>query len=85
MGRWPEAEREYRQVLNKAPNDVEILMGLADVALWQARPSEALQYPEQAKSSHPRTQTSLRSRRGIRCALGYWIEEGFVIWCSLIL
>ena len=41
-GRWPEAEAEYRRVLEKAPSDTETMAGLADVILWQGKLDEAL-------------------------------------------
>jgi tetratricopeptide (TPR) repeat protein len=52
-GRWQEAESEYQQVLNKFPNDVDVLTGLSDVLLWQQRYSEALAVLEQARSAAP--------------------------------
>jgi len=42
QGHWAAAEREYRQVLEPFPNDIEILCGLADVLLWQGKAREAL-------------------------------------------
>ena len=41
-GRWSEGEAEYRLVLDKVPNDTEILTGLSDVLLWQKKYTEAL-------------------------------------------
>ncbi len=52
-GHWQEAETEYRLVLNKFPNDVDVLSGLADVLLWQQKYSEALAVLEQARSDAP--------------------------------
>ena len=49
-GHWQEAETEYQLVLNKFPNDVDVLTGLADVLLWQQKYSEALAVLEQARS-----------------------------------
>jgi tetratricopeptide (TPR) repeat protein len=52
-GHWPEAETEYRLVLDKFPNDVDVLTGLADVLLWQQKYSEALAVLEEARSAAP--------------------------------
>jgi hypothetical protein len=41
MGRWPEAERDYRRVLERAPKDVDILVGLGRTLRAQDRPAEA--------------------------------------------
>jgi tetratricopeptide (TPR) repeat protein len=48
-GCWSEGETEYRLVLDKVPNDTEILTGLSDVLLWQKRYTEALQTLDQAR------------------------------------
>jgi tetratricopeptide (TPR) repeat protein len=48
-----EAEIEYRLVLDKFPNDVDVLTGLADVLLWQQKYSEALAVLEKARSAAP--------------------------------
>jgi tetratricopeptide (TPR) repeat protein len=50
---WQEAGTEYRLVLNKFPNDVDVLVGLADVLLWQQKYSEALAVLEEARSAAP--------------------------------
>jgi len=52
-GHWQDAETEYQLVLNKFPNDVDVLTGLADVLLWQQQYSEALAVLEQARSAAP--------------------------------
>ena len=52
-GHWPQAEIEYRLVLDKFPNDVDVLTGLADVLLWQQKYSEALAVLEKARSAAP--------------------------------
>jgi tetratricopeptide (TPR) repeat protein len=52
-GRWPEAEAEYHLVLDKFPNDEDVLVGLADVLLWQQKYSEALAVLEEARSAAP--------------------------------
>jgi tetratricopeptide (TPR) repeat protein len=53
-GHWQEAETEYHIVLDKFPNDVDVLIGLADVLLWQQKYSEALEILEDARSATPK-------------------------------
>ena len=53
INRWPEAEAEYRLVLDKFPADVDVLTGLADVLLWQQKYSEALSALETARHVAP--------------------------------
>jgi tetratricopeptide (TPR) repeat protein len=48
-GRFAEAEAEYRYVLQKAPTDLDILVGLADVLLWREQPQKALDILDQAR------------------------------------
>ncbi len=50
---WQEAEIEYHLVLDKFPNDVDVLTGLADVLLWQQKYSEALAVLEEARRADP--------------------------------
>jgi YaiO family outer membrane protein len=52
-GDWPEAEREYREVLNRVPGDAEILTGLADVLIWQQKGEEALAVLDRALAISP--------------------------------
>ena len=47
-GRWSEGEGEYQFVLEKVPNDTEILIALADVLLWQKKYGESLQVLDRA-------------------------------------
>jgi len=53
-GHYQEAEFEYHFVLDKFPNDVDVLIGLADVLLWQKKYSEALEVLEVARSATPK-------------------------------
>ena len=53
-GHGREAEIEYHFVLDKFPNDVDVLVGLADVLLWQKKYSEALEVLEVARSAAPK-------------------------------
>lgn len=52
-GRWSEAEKEYRAALVGAPQDVELLLSLADVVYWQGRAAEALTLLAQAVAAAP--------------------------------
>lgn len=50
-GRWSDAESEYRMVLSAAPNDADVLLGLADVLIWQKKPDEALTILDRAEQN----------------------------------
>lgn len=69
-GRWPEGEKEYKVVLEKFPNDVDILMGLSDVLLWQQKYSEALQVLNHAKEISPNDPEVLKRLARILTLLG---------------
>jgi tetratricopeptide (TPR) repeat protein len=60
---WPEAETEYRRVLEKAPSDTEVMAGLADVLVWQGKLEEALGVLDRARAILP-LQTFILDRRG---------------------
>jgi len=62
QGRWGEAESEYRRVLEHAPNDTDILCGLADVLLWRGELDDALSVTDRARDLAP-SQTSILLRR----------------------
>ena len=53
QGHWAAAESEYRQVLERFPDDTEILCGLADVLLWQGKTNEALGVIDHAREIGP--------------------------------
>lgn len=61
--RHAEAETEYRFVLSQKPNDVDMLLGLADVLHWDGKDSEALQILDQAQAL-ALGQTDILVRRG---------------------
>jgi tetratricopeptide (TPR) repeat protein len=46
--RWNESEIEYQSVLQSAPHDTDILVGLADLLSWQGRRAEAIVLLDQA-------------------------------------
>jgi len=50
-GSWQEAETEYQLVLEAFPNDEDVLIGLADVLLWQQKYSQALAALDRARSA----------------------------------
>jgi tetratricopeptide (TPR) repeat protein len=62
-GRRTEAEQDYRTVLASAPNDTDILQGLADVLLAEQRNDEALGLLDKARNLLP-TSAEVHVRRG---------------------
>ena len=69
-GRWSQGEAEYRFVLDKVPNDTEMLTGLSDVLLWQQKYSEALQTLDQARNISPSDPEILSRRARVLALLG---------------
>jgi tetratricopeptide (TPR) repeat protein len=69
QGQWSSAEAEFRLVLDKAPNDIEILGGLADVLLWQEKLAEALDTIDRARTLAPTDPEVLLRRARILRAL----------------
>ena len=61
--RHAEAALEYRFVLSQRPDDVDMLLGLADVLHWDGKDSEALAVLNQAQSLAP-DRPELLVRRG---------------------
>ncbi len=70
QGRWSEGEAEYRLVLDKVPDDTEILTGLSDVLLWQKKYTEALQTLDQARKISPSDPEILSRRARVLALLG---------------
>ncbi len=62
-GRREESEREYRALLDAAPNDTDILQGLADVLMAQQRYDEAMALITRARDLLPRS-AEVHVRRG---------------------
>jgi len=74
--RWNESEIEYQAVLQSAPHDRDILVGLADLLTWQGRGSEAIVYLDQA-SVVDAGRNDVQLRRGrLLHALGRRAEAG---------
>jgi tetratricopeptide (TPR) repeat protein len=67
-GRWSDGEAEFRLVLDKFPNDAEVLTALADVLLWQKNYPEALATLDQARKLSP-SDPEILSRRARVLAL----------------
>jgi tetratricopeptide (TPR) repeat protein len=72
--RWSEGEAEYKLVLEKVPNDTEILTGLSDVLLWQKKYTEALQTLDEARSISPSDPEILSRRARVLALLGRALE-----------
>ncbi len=64
-GQFAAAEAEYRSVLAQAPNDTDILCGLADVLLWQEKSKDALGVIDHARQLDPTQPEILRRRARI--------------------
>jgi tetratricopeptide (TPR) repeat protein len=74
--RWNESEIEYQAVLQSAPHDTDILVGLADLLSWQGRRAEAIAYLNQA-SVLDAGRNDVHLRRGrLLHALGRQAEAG---------
>src|SRR6202167_4454750 len=69
-GRWPEGEAEYKLVLDKVPDDTDILTGLSDVLLWQKKYTEALQTLDRARKISPSDPEILSRRARVLSLLG---------------
>jgi tetratricopeptide (TPR) repeat protein len=76
-GRWPEAETEFKLVLDKFPNDTEILIALADVLLWQKEYTEALRALDQARKISPSDPEILSRGARVLTLLGRCPEARF--------
>jgi tetratricopeptide (TPR) repeat protein len=69
-GRWSDGEKEYRLVLEKYPDDVDILVGLSDVLLWQQKYLEAFQVLNHAKNIAPSNSEVLNRMARVLTVLG---------------
>ena len=72
--RWPEGEAEYRLVLDKSPDDTEILAALSDVLLWQKKYDESLQVLDHARATAPRDPEILTRRAKVLTLLNRTLE-----------
>ena len=74
--RWNESEVEYQAVLQSAPHDTDILVGLADLLIWQGLQTEAIALLDQASAIDP-SRNDVQLRRGrLLHALGRRAEAG---------
>jgi tetratricopeptide (TPR) repeat protein len=69
-GRWSDGEAEYELVLEKVPDDIDMLTGLADVLLWQQKYSEALRVLDRARTISPSDPAILAQRARVLSLLG---------------
>ena len=69
-GRWSEGENEFKLVLDKFPDDTEILTALADVFLWQHKYAEALVTLDRARKISPSDPEILSRRARVLALLG---------------
>src|SRR3984957_10494084 len=69
-GRWSEGENEFKLVLDKFPDDSEILTALADVLLWQHNYAEALVMLDRARKISPSDPEILSRRARVLALLG---------------
>jgi tetratricopeptide (TPR) repeat protein len=69
-GRWSEGETEFKFVLERFPNDTDILTALADVLLWQQKLTESLQTLDQARKISPSDPEILSRRARVLALLG---------------
>lgn len=70
QGRWDDAEAEYRFVLERAPHDTDMLLGLATVLNWKQQFAEALALLDQAAALDPRRADVQLARGRVLRALG---------------
>jgi hypothetical protein len=54
LSRWPEAEREYRRLIEGSPDNTDYFIGLASVRLGQQQPADALTWLERARARDDR-------------------------------
>jgi len=69
-GRWSDGEAEYELVLEKVPDDIDMLTGLADVLLWQQKYSEALRVLDRVRTISPSDPAILAQRARVLSLLG---------------
>jgi tetratricopeptide (TPR) repeat protein len=70
QGHWAEAEQEYREVLDRVPEDLDVLTGLADVLVWQKKLEEAQFLLDRAVALAPRQPDILLRRARLSRELG---------------
>lgn len=73
-GEWPQAEAEYRVILQHSPHDTDVLFGLADVLIWQHKFEPALEVLEQAEANGASESEVQRRRARVLSAVGRYRE-----------
>ncbi len=68
LGRWTEAEADYRRVLERAPKDVDILVGLGRTLRALDRPAEARDCFRAALAIDPRNAEAEQGLASVRAA-----------------
>ena len=74
QGDWVTAEAEYRRVLEHAPNDTDILVGLADVLTWQQKYDQVLPVLDNAEKAGAPPSDVLKRRAHVLSAMGHTAE-----------
>jgi YaiO family outer membrane protein len=74
---WSEAEAEYRVLLQQAPDEPDILAGLADLLTWQMRFREALPLLDRACTLAPKRMDCLLRLARVQQNLGMAREARF--------
>ena len=69
-GGWSDAEAEYKLVLEKFPDDAEILTALSDVLVWQHKNAEALEVLNHAQQISPSDPEVLSRQARVLTLLG---------------
>jgi tetratricopeptide (TPR) repeat protein len=70
LGRWLEAEREYRGLIERSPENCDYLIGLATVRLGQQQPTDALEWLDRARVHDDRRSDLFVARGRALRALG---------------
>jgi tetratricopeptide (TPR) repeat protein len=70
LGRWPDAEQEYRRLVVVSPANADYLIGLANVRLGQQQPNDALEWLDKARARDNRRPDLFVSRGRVLRSLG---------------
>jgi tetratricopeptide (TPR) repeat protein len=70
LGRWPDAEQEYRRLIVVSPANADYLIGLANVRLGQQQATDALEWLDKARARDNRRSDLFVSRGRALRSLG---------------